>query len=368
MNKVIKVPDRRKTLSEEECWQAVLKRGVDSGGDFFYAVLSTGIFCRPSCSSRRPLRENVRFFASGADAVKAGFRPCKRCRPMAEGLDAERAAQIEKACRLIDEADEAPSLAELAECAGLSPFYFHRLFKKATGLTPRAYIAALKAQTMRENLPQAASVTGAIYDAGYSSSSRFYENSGDILGMPVKNYRNGGQDIAISYAVEPCWLGYALIAFTDRGLCALLFGDDPAALKADLQRRFSAAQLRAADKTFAERIAKTLAAIEEPHRASALPLDISGTAFQQRVWNALRDIPHGQTASYRDIAEHIGDLKAVRAVAGACAANPVAIAIPCHRVIRSDGGISGYRWGPERKRRLLEREKDAAKSPKKAKR
>lgn len=364
MDKVIEVPDRSEALNEDQCWQAVLKRDGSSISRFFYAVLSTGIFCRPGCASRRPLRENVRFFASSAAALKAGFRPCKRCRPMGMALGAERAAQIEKACRLIEEAETPPSLAELAACAGLSPFYFHRLFKQATGLTPKDYMAALKAQAMRDALPAAASITEAIYDSGYSSSSRFYENASDILGMSAKDYRNGAKGITISYALETCWLGYALIAFTERGLCSLLFGDDPGELKADLQRRFSSAQLRPADKSFTQRIGQILTAIEEPHRASALPLDISGTAFQQRVWRALRDIPHGRTASYKDIAEDIGDPKAVRAVAGACAANPVAIAIPCHRVVRSDGGMSGYRWGVERKRKLLERENEATRKAK----
>lgn len=344
-------------LDDEACWSAVLEGNPAKEPGLLYAVLTTGVFCRPDCRARRPKRENVRFFRSPAEARRAGFRACKRCKPESASPDAETASRIAAACRRIEEAEETPALTELAEAAGLSPFHFHRLFKAATGLTPQAYGRALKEGRVRKTLASAGSVTKAIYDAGYSSSSRFYESAGRGLGMTPSRYRAGGKGLHIAYAVEPCWLGLALVAATETGICALFFGDDAAALVEELRARFPAAAIQPGGAMLEGRVGAALAALEEPALAASLPLDIRGTAFQQRVWEALRAVPPGQTATYTDIARRLGSADAVRAVAGACAANPVALAVPCHRIIRSDGKLAGYRWGLERKRRLLERER-----------
>jgi AraC family transcriptional regulator, regulatory protein of adaptative response / methylated-DNA-[protein]-cysteine methyltransferase len=344
----------RAGLDEEQCWRAIL--GETDGRNFFYGVLTTGVFCRPDCKARRPRRENVRFFISTQAALRAGLRPCKRCKPTGAAPGVETAARIAAACRRIEDAENTPALADLAEKAGLSPFHFHRLFKAATGLTPKAYATAVKQSRMRDNLAEAGSVTEAIYAAGYSSSSRFYEADGQALGMAPSRYRAGGKDTLIRYAVEPCWLGLALIAATDTGICAMFFGDDADTLAADLRARFPAARIEAGGKLLEAAVRAALRALEEPALAAGLPLDIRGTAFQRRVWEALRAIPPGRTATYTEIAGQLGDPTAVRAVAGACAANPVAVAIPCHRVVRKGGALAGYRWGIERKRRLLERE------------
>lgn len=357
MEPILMARRSRAVLDEERCWSAVLSGGKEmADGDFFYGVITTGVFCRLGCKARRPKRENVRFFPGIAEARAAGLRPCKRCKPEGDGPEAERAAIVARACRHIEDAENPPTLHELAEEAGLSPFHFHRLFKAATGVTPKDYAVALTKQRLRDGLAAAGSVTKAIYEAGYSSSSRFYEKAQGTLGMPAKTYRAGGNGVHIRYAVAPCWLGLAIVAATDKGICALFFGDDEAELAAALHERFPAARIEPGGEALDEWLSAALLAVEEPERAADLPLDIRGTAFQQRVWQALRDIPPGKTATYTDIARSIGDTSAVRAVAGACAANPVAVAIPCHRVIRSDGKLAGYRWGPERKRLLLRRE------------
>jgi AraC family transcriptional regulator of adaptative response/methylated-DNA-[protein]-cysteine methyltransferase len=277
---------------------------------------------------------------------------------MGPGPEAEAAARIAVACRRIEASDGTPALAELAEEAGLSPFHFHRLFKAATGLTPKAYALAVKQNRMRDSLAEAGSVTEAIYAAGYSSSSRFYEADSRALGMAPSRYRAGGKDTLIHYAVEPCWLGLALITATQIGICALFFGDDEDTLVAELRRRFPAARIERGGKALDASVRKVLRALDEPALAAELPLDIRGTAFQQRVWEALRAVPPGGTTSYSDIARQIGDPRAVRAVAGACAANPVAVAIPCHRIVGKSGALTGYRWGVERKQQLLKRETD----------
>lgn len=354
MEREVAAPAR---LDEEACWSAVLDGDAGAEPDFLYAVLTTGVFCRPACRSRRPKRENVLFFRSPAEAKRAGFRACKRCNPESASPDAETAVKIAAACRRIEEAEETPALAELAKAAGLSPFHFHRLFKAATGLTPQAYGRALKEGRIRESLASAGSVTEAIYDAGYSSSSRFYEGAGRGLGMTPSRYRAGGKGLRIGYAVEPCWLGLALVAATESGICALFFGDDADELVQELRDRFPAAVIQSGGPALGEKVSAALAALEEPALAANLPLDIRGTAFQQRVWEALRAVPPGRTATYTEIARRLGSADAVRAVAGACAANPVAVAVPCHRIVRSDGKLAGYRWGLERKRRLLERER-----------
>jgi AraC family transcriptional regulator of adaptative response/methylated-DNA-[protein]-cysteine methyltransferase len=326
-------------------------------------VRSTGVYCRPSCAARTPRPENVRFHASCADAEAAGFRPCQRCRPQQPFAQSHHAEWVTRACRLI-EADAAEgrttTLGALAARLGLSSSHLHRVFQQATGLTPRAYAAALREQRVRRSLGGSTdSVTDAIYGAGYQSSSRFYEKSAQVLGMTPARYRAGGVAQHIHFAVAQCSLGAILVAHSGRGLCAILLGDDPDALVRDLQDRFAQAQLVGGDAGFESLVARVVAFVEAPARGLDLPLDVRGTAFQQRVWQALRAIPPGQTASYAEIAARIGAPTATRAVAQACGANALAVAIPCHRVVKSDGGLSGYRWGVERKRALLERESAA---------
>jgi len=337
-------------------WAAVLRRDPSADGVFWYSVRTTGVYCRPSCGARLPRRENVRFHASPADAERAGFRPCKRCRPDERSLADHRASVVENACRTIENADVAPELDALAAQAGMSRFHFHRVFKAATGLTPMAYAKARRADRVRGELARSATVTGAIYDAGFNSNGGFYAASPGLLGMTPRQFRAGAPGQSIRFAVGQCSLGAILVAATDRGVCAILLGDDADALVRDLEDRFPKARLVGGDAAFEDWVAKIVGFVEAPALGLDLPLDVRGTAFQQRVWQALRDIPFGQTASYAEIANRIGAPKAVRAVAQACAANPLAVAIPCHRVVRQDGGLSGYRWGIERKRALLDRE------------
>ncbi|MDZ3824636.1 MAG: bifunctional DNA-binding transcriptional regulator/O6-methylguanine-DNA methyltransferase Ada [Pseudoxanthomonas sp.] len=345
-------------------WAAVLARDPAADAAFRYAVRSTGVFCRPTCPARRPLRVNVVFFAGAAEAEAAGFRPCRRCRPNGESPGEAMADRLAAACRLIETSIEAgegaPELAALAQAAGLSPHHFHRVFKQALGVTPRAYGAAARASRLRQDLPSAASATQACYDAGFGSSGRFYAEAPAALGMTPGAYRNGGAGAEIRFAVGPCSLGEVLVAATEVGVCAILLGDDPDALVRDLERRFANARLIGADGAFETLVAKAVGLVERPAAPVELPLDIRGTAFQRRVWEALRAIPAGQTRSYGEVATGLGVPVAVRAVAGACAANPLAVAIPCHRVVRLGGGLSGYRWGIERKRALLQREADAS--------
>lgn len=340
-------------------WTAVLARDHGADGKFFYSVRTTGVYCRPSCGSRHARPENVRFFATAADAERAGFRPCKRCKPDQLPLDRQHAAKVAKICRLIESAGETPSLTDLAGKAGLSAYHFHRVFKAVTGLTPKAYAAAHRAQRFRSELERSGTVTEAIYGAGYGSNGRFYENSDAVLGMTPSNYREGGANTEIRFAIGECSLGSILVARSERGICAILLGDDPGALARDLQDRFPHAKLIGGDKGFEKLVAKVVGFVEAPALGLGLPLDVRGTAFQQRVWHALRKIPAGSTASYAEIAKRIGSPKSVRAVAQACAANVLAVAIPCHRVVRINGALSGYRWGVERKRALLQREADA---------
>lgn len=337
-------------------WPRIVARDRTADGQFYYSVATTGIYCRPSCPSRMANPKNVRFHNSTADAEAAGFRACHRCRPDQPSLDVQNAERIAHACRLIEQAPESPPLAELAKTAGLSPYYFHRVFKAMTGVTPKAYAAAHRANRMRDELGRSSTVTEAIYDAGYNSSSRFYETSDKILGMSPTDYRAGGVNAAIRFAIGDCSLGAILVAASDKGICAILMDDDPEALICDLQDRFPRAKLIGGDADFETLVAQVVGLIEAPGIGLNLPLDVRGTAFQQRVWQALQEIPVGTTVTYADIARKIGAPKAVRAVAGACAANALAVAIPCHRVVRSDGALSGYRWGIERKRALIDRE------------
>lgn len=337
-------------------WAAVTGRDPAADGVFYYSVATTGVYCRPSCAARQPRRENVTFHESCAAAERAGFRPCRRCRPNEPSLAQRHAAAVAGACRTIESAEEPPTLEALAVAAGLSTYHFHRLFKAATGVTPKAYASAHRSRRVRQELGRAPTVTAAIYEAGYNSSSRFYEHAGEHLGMTPTAYRDGGRSTEIRFAVGQCSLGAILVAATARGVCAIQFGDDPAALVRELQDRFPKARLEGGDAGFERLVAQVVGLVETPAHGLDLPLDVRGTAFQERVWQALRTIPAGSTASYAEIAGRIGNPKAVRAVARACAANPVAVAIPCHRVVRTDGALSGYRWGVERKRALLARE------------
>jgi AraC family transcriptional regulator, regulatory protein of adaptative response / methylated-DNA-[protein]-cysteine methyltransferase len=337
-------------------WAAVVARDPNADGKFFYSVTTTGVYCRPSCGSRHARPENVRFHASRADAERAGFRPCKRCRPDRPSLKGQHAAKVADICRIIESAAEIPGLRDLAAKAEMSPYYFHRVFKAVTGLTPRAYAAAHRAKRVRHELDRSGSVTEAIYDAGYGSNGRFYETADEVLGMTPSTYRAGGVNTKIRFAIGECSLGSILVAMTERGICAIFLGDDPDALAHELQDRFPHAELIGDDKRFANLVAKVVGFVENPALGLDLPLDVRGTAFQQRVWQALRKVPAGSTVSYSDIAKRIGSPKSVRAVARACATNSVAVAIPCHRVVRDDGARSGYRWGVKRKRALLQRE------------
>jgi AraC family transcriptional regulator of adaptative response/methylated-DNA-[protein]-cysteine methyltransferase len=343
-------------IEHDPRWTALTARSVAADGAFFYSVRTTGVYCRPSCGARLPRPENVRFHATREEAELAGFRPCKRCRPDRASLAEQHAATVTEICRLIETSSRVPALDALAARAGMSPFHFHRVFKAVTGLTPRAYAAAHRGERVRRELGKAPTVTAAIYDSGYSSNGRFYGESEQMLGMTPTEYRAGGTKAEIRFAVGECSLGSILVARSERGVCAIFLGDDPDALTRELQDRFPRATLIGGDAAFEDVVAKVVGLIEAPGTGVDLPLDVRGTAFQQRVWRALREIPAGSTASYREIARRIGAPRAVRAVAHACAVNPVAVAIPCHRVVRSDGGLAGYRWGVERKRELLERE------------
>lgn len=345
---------RAATTTGDPRWASVVARDPAADGRFFYSVKTTGVYCRPSCASRAARPENVAFHATAAAAERAGFRPCKRCRP--DQPAGEQAARVAELCRLIERAEQMPGLATLAQHAGLSPWHLLRVFKAVTGLTPGAYAAAHRAQRVRTGLRKGVSVTEAIYAAGYNSSARFYERSNAVLGMTPARYRAGGADTAIRFAIGQCTLGAILVAASPRGICAILLGDDPAVLAQDLQDRFPRADLVGGDAGFERWVAQVVGFVEQPRLGLDLPLDVRGTAFQQRVWQALQKIPAGTTASYTEIAQRIGAPKSVRAVAGACAANTLAVAIPCHRVVRSDGGLSGYRWGVARKRALLDRE------------
>jgi AraC family transcriptional regulator of adaptative response/methylated-DNA-[protein]-cysteine methyltransferase len=338
-------------------WAAVLARDPGADGAFFYSVRTTGVYCRPSCSARAPRPWNVAFHATPADAERAGFRACKRCRPRGASPASQRASTVARICRFIESAAGPPALGDLAERAGWSPHHLHRVFREVTGVTPRAYAAAHRARRIRRELRRReGTVTEAIHDAGYGSSGRFYEESDRVLGMTPSSYRAGGRGEAIRFAAGECALGSILVARSDRGVCAILLGDDPDRLARDLQDRFPAADLIGGDAEFERLVARVVGFVEAPGLGLDLPLDVRGTAFERRVWEALQDVPAGQTVTYGDLAARIGSPRATRAVARACAANSLAVAIPCHRVVRKDGGLSGYRWGVERKRALLERE------------
>lgn len=337
-------------------WASVVARSGAADGTFFYSVRTTGVYCRPSCAARQARPENVQFHTTREDAESAGFRPCKRCRPDRPSLSEQHTAMVSEACRLIEASPDVPTLEQLASHAGVSTFHFHRLFKASTGLTPRAYADGHRGERMRKELGRSPSVTAAIYESGFNSNGRFYDQSEQVLGMSPTSYRAGGVNAEIRFAIGECSLGSILVAKSERGVCGILLGDDPETLARNLQDRFPRATLIGGDAEFERLVSQVVGFVEAPALGLDLPLDVRGTAFQQRVWQALREIPAGSTASYADIAGRIGSPSSVRAVARACAANPLAVAIPCHRVVRTDGGLSGYRWGVERKRALLERE------------
>lgn len=342
--------------SDEQRWAALLQRDRGADGVFYYSVRSTGVYCRPSCAARLALRVNVQFHASCREAEQAGFRPCLRCKPDQVPLAERQGALVSRICRFIDEASQAPDLDSLARESGMSRFHFHRVFKAHTGVTPKAYAAAGRAARLAAGLMREPTVTGAIYAAGFNSSARFYADAAARLGMTPRVFRAGGSGTTIRFAIGACSLGAILVAATEKGICAILLGDDPQALACDLQERFPKAELLGAEPGFERLVAGVVGLVEAPKIGLSLPLDVRGTAFQQRVWQALRTIPAGCTVSYTELAALVGLPGGARAVAGACAANALAVAIPCHRVVRNDGALSGYRWGVERKRALLERE------------
>lgn len=341
---------------DEERWQAVVSRDAGADGRFCYSVSTTGVYCRPSCPSRLARREHVAFHDTPEDAEQAGFRPCKRCRPREAPSSRRYAAMVADVCRMIETSETMPTLDALARAGGLSRYHFHRIFKSITGLTPKAYAAAQRAKRVRHELVRGNSVTEAIYGAGFNSNGRFYEHAGRMLGMTPSSFRKAGAGAEIRFAVGESSLGSILVAATEKGVCAISLGDDPDALVRELQDRFPRAEFIGGDAGFEHWVARVVGFVESPGTGLDLPLDIRGTVFQIRVWEALCKIPLGATVSYSDIARQIGAPKAARAVAGACAANTLAVAIPCHRVVRGDGGLSGYRWGVERKRTLLQRE------------
>jgi AraC family transcriptional regulator, regulatory protein of adaptative response / methylated-DNA-[protein]-cysteine methyltransferase len=344
------------SVAEDPRWARIVARDKTADGQLWYSVSTTGVYCRPSCPSRTANPENVQLHDTVESAKATGFRPCKRCNPNGPSIETENAALVTKACRIIEESEEAPSLEVLAGAVGRSPSYFHRMFKATTGLTPKDYAAAHRAAKVREGLASGCSVTEAIYDAGFNSSGRFYEKSTDMLGMTPSQYRARGANEEIKFALGQTSLGAILVASSKKGVAAILLGDDPDKLVRNLQDRFPRAHLVGADHDYEALVARVVGFVEAPRIGLDLPLDIRGTAFQQRVWQALQEIPVGTTVSYTEIARWIGAPGAMRAVAGACAANNLALAIPCHRVVRNDGSLSGYAWGIERKRVLLDRE------------
>lgn len=341
--------------TEERWWGRVRERQPDAADPFVYAVITTGVFCRPGCASRRPKRENTRFFRTGGEALRAGFRPCRRCRPLEVSAD-PHLSQVAAACARMDAAEEPVALATLAAEAGMATHHFHRVFRRLVGVTPKQYANGRRLQAFRDALDQGHSVTDAVYEAGFGASSRLYAQSHRHLGMTPRAYQRGGPGETVRYATAPCVLGTVLVAATGRGVCAILLGDAPAPLAEELRRRFHRAQVEPGADTLNQLVRRVVEGITHPERGMDLPLDVRGTAFQMQVWQALQSIRPGETVHYSELARRLGRAQAVRAVAQACGANPVAVAIPCHRVVPKGGGVGGYRWGPERKRQLLCRE------------
>ncbi|MHB1296541.1 MAG: bifunctional DNA-binding transcriptional regulator/O6-methylguanine-DNA methyltransferase Ada [Anaerolineae bacterium] len=344
-------------MNEQTYWEAVLQRDRAYDGRFVYAVRSTGIYCRPTCPSRRPNREQVHFFTSSAQAQLAGYRPCRRCLPDQAAAPDPQRALVEGVCRYLEAApDRYPTLQELSGRFNASPYHLQRTFKRLVGVTPRQYAAARRTERLKERLRADEDVTTAIYQAGYGGSSAVYGSSDAELGMPPGRYRHGGQGMAITYAIVPCALGWLLAAATERGLCVVRLGDAEQELEAGLCAEFPAAALHRDDAGLGEPLQALLRYLEGQATDLDLPVDVQATAFQRRVWQALQEIPYGATRSYQEVAGVIGAPTAARAVARACATNPVALVVPCHRVVRKDGSLGGYRWGIARKRALLDQE------------
>ncbi|MCW5313973.1 bifunctional DNA-binding transcriptional regulator/O6-methylguanine-DNA methyltransferase Ada [Nostoc sp. KVJ3] len=339
---------------EEILWQAVLNRDSTFEGKFFYGVCSTGVYCRPICPSRRPNRNQVCFFQSAQEAQNAGFRPCKRCQPQSETVPNPAKAKVLEVCRYIKtHVDYIPTLSELSSQVEMSPSYLQRIFKQIIGVSPFQYADALRSQRLKQRLQLGEEIADAVYDTGYGSSSQLYEKAPKQLGMTPKTYQQAGKTLSIVYAIAPCSLGYLLVATTDKGICAVKLGDEADKLEHILIQEFHQAYIIRDDRTHKDWIQAILDLIAGDETHLDLPLDVRGTAFQKQVWQALQKIPYSETRTYTDIARDIAKPKAVRAVGNACGANPIAIIVPCHRVLRSDGSIGGYRWGLERKQKLL---------------
>ncbi|HWO57847.1 MAG TPA: bifunctional DNA-binding transcriptional regulator/O6-methylguanine-DNA methyltransferase Ada [bacterium] len=337
-------------------WEAVLARDPSADGQFVFAVTSTGIFCRPTCPSRRPRRERVGFYDTPAAARRAGFRACRRCHPEDDAYGRRHADAIARATQQIRDAERMPTLAELAQSAGMSEFHFHRMFHRLVGATPRQFRAQLMIDRAKASLRGGESVTASLYDAGFSSNGRFYETAAVRMGMTPGRLKAGGAEEVVRYAVRRCALGYVLVAATARGLCEVWLGDDADALTERLRASYPLARLAARDPRMGDLVGKVVALVREPGQAVTLPLDLRGTAFELRVWEALRRIPAGVTRTYSEIATSIGHPRAARAVGRACARNHLAVVVPCHRAVGAGRRLHGYRWGLERKRALLERE------------
>jgi AraC family transcriptional regulator of adaptative response/methylated-DNA-[protein]-cysteine methyltransferase len=346
---------KEQPITDDRYWQAVLEREAAMDGRFVYAVRSTGIYCRPTCPSRRPRRDQVQFFAQPSAAEQAGFRACRRCHP--SGAETGTSELAQRARQLIEQSPEqAPTLSELGAQLGVSPFHLQRVFKRAIGISPRQYAEACRLSRLKDRLKQGDTVTTALYEAGYGSSSRLYEQAPARLGMTPATYQRGGAGATIGYTVASCALGQLLVAATARGICFVSLGDDQAALEAALAGEFPAATLQRDDDTLGEWVGAILRHLSGEQPQLGLPLDVRATAFQWRVWDALLAIPYGSTRTYGEVAAALGQPTAARAVARACATNPVALVVPCHRVVGEGGDLRGYRWGVERKRALLEYE------------
>lgn len=349
-------------IDEDNAWAAIASRDAAQDGKFFYGVVTTGVFCRPSCPARRPLRAHVRFYRTAAEAERAGLRACLRCRPLALAHSDAKAARIRQAAAFIEEnCDRNLPLADIGRQAGLSPFHFQRSFKAVLGLTPMQYLEACRLRTLKKELRAGEGILQSIFGSGFGSTSRVYERVDTRLGMTPAEYRRGGQGLAITHVTIATALGLLLIAATDRGICSVQFGDSQDSLAAALRSEYPNASIAALGKPWPRHLAAWAAAIDEHLRGNQphvdLPLDIRSTAFQMKVWRYLQSIPYGEVQSYGEVARAIGEPSSVRAVAGACSKNRVALLIPCHRVIRGTGELGGYRWGIERKRSLIDRER-----------
>ncbi len=340
--------------TSEHCWQAILDRDPRADGHFVYAVRTTGIYCRPTCHSRRPLRKNVQFFATGILAEQRGYRPCRKCRPQSE--ETKLSGPVERVCRLIRDSLQTPTLPDLAAAVGLSGAQLRRAFQQELGVTPKEFGAACRSQKLRQQLAAGADVTSAAYTAGFNAISRCYETSDRSLGMSPDRYRRGGAGLTIRYVLTECRYGRVLVGATDRGVCSIEFGKTDRQLMAAFRARFSAANLLPATEEVRQLVNHVVVCLDEPGRRFDVPLDIQGTAFQHRVWQALSEIPPGETASYGEIAARLGSPRAARAVGNACAANRLAVAIPCHRAVHADGSAQSYRWGAGLKQQLLKAE------------